>query len=232
MNGWGRYAIGLTLLLALGLAGCSPGARMSDPVSPAAIGGEIELPLPPATPPAGSEGPDTLSTSSHVGRHGSSGPSNDRPATVAFPITGAVEIDGAVIGPKGGTVKAGNFELDIPEGALESPVAITVSDLSGVTGRVECELLPHGLQFNTPVELAVKLPEGVKVEFLTLFWVVNEGLPTEIWAPMPTRVESGGGRIVAELTHFSRYAPGQTDGKAGWQKLPGRGAQNIGHAGE
>lgn len=232
MNVWGRCVIGLTLLVALGLAGCSPGARVADPLAQAALGGGSGLPPAVAPTPAGSDSLATASKNGGSGRHGSSGPSNDRPTTVAFPITNTVETDHAVIGPKGGTVKAGNFELEIPEGALEGPVSITVTDLSGMTGRVECELLPHGLQFKTPVELAVKLPEEVKVEFLTLFWVVNEGLPTEIWAPMPTRVESRGGRIVAELTHFSRYAPGQADGKAGWQKLPGRGAQNIGHAGE
>ena len=221
-TGVSRAALGLALCLALDLVGCGQAGRVADPT-----------PALPESDVAGSAAPaaGSLGVSNHGSQHKPDDSKDRLPDPVPTLVTNTIEADSALIDTKGGKIKAGLFEIAIPEGALDTPVMISVSDLSGMTGRIECELLPHGLHFNVPVELTVKLPDSVNPDQLTLFWIMNEGSLFEIWAPMPTRVESGGGKIIAELTHFSRYAPGSGEGKAGWGKLPARGADRISHMG-
>lgn len=219
-----RAAFGLGLCLALGLIGCGQADRVTDPASALSEPGAAN----PRVPASLSHG----SSSGGTGRRNPDGSRNRTPDAVPTLITNTIEAASELIGTKGGKIKAGFFEIEIPEGALDAPVLISVSDLSGMTGRIECELLPHGLHFNVPVDLTVKLPDNVKADQVTLFWIVNAGSLTEIWAPMPTRLASGGGEIIASLTHFSRYAPGSGEGKAGWGKSPSRGADKISHAGD
>lgn len=67
----------------------------------------------------------------------------------------------------GGTLATGGFALDIPAGALDDDVEITLTPISGrrlaeidpvfIAGVT---LEPHGLEFSKPVELRVPLPEA------------------------------------------------------------------------
>lgn len=56
----------------------------------------------------------------------------------------------AVIGPEGGTLSlpGSDFTMNIPEGALADPTAITVVSKSGP--HVAYDMLPHGLRFLKP----------------------------------------------------------------------------------
>ena len=213
-------SIALAAFLAAVFVGCGSDGRIAGPGD---TGSDLSATAPTLQ--------GSLSSGSSPGKSTSSNSGKKLPTAVPNPITNTVEGDSAWIDAKGGKIKAGLFELDIPHGAVHEAVRISVIDYSGSTGQIECELLPHGLHFDVPVQLTVKLPDGVKPELLALYWIVNEGLPMEIWSPMPTRAVSGGGKIVADLEHFSRYAPGTLDGKAGWRELPGRGDRDIIHSG-
>lgn len=126
-------------------------------------------------------------------------------------------------------IKAGLFEIEIPAGAVAEPVQITVRDVSGPTGRIECELLPHGLQFLLPVTLTVEIPEGYDPLHFVMFYVQAPGTLEEAWFPLATRLSGNGQSIEATLTHFSSYAPGSLDGKAGWSPI--RRGQKIDQGG-
>lgn len=123
-------------------------------------------------------------------------------------------------------IKAGAFELEIPAGSLAAPVVITVRDVSVTAGRIQCELLPHGLQFLKPVRLTVQIPEDYDPFQFLVFYIQPEGLGPESWLPLETRVAKNGKSIEAWLDHFSSYAPGSFEGKAGWRQIR-RGLRSI-----
>jgi hypothetical protein len=103
------------------------------------------------------------------------------------------------IGPAGGVIVAGPARLDVPAGALDEAVLITVTGIDADT--VHCKLEPHGLTFNVPVTLT--LDRHSRLEN-TIFWY-NEAY--SVWQDV-------GGTVVGEtvrtqLPHFSFYRVGQ-----------------------
>jgi hypothetical protein len=107
---------------------------------------------------------------------------------------------------KGGSVKFSRYELKIPAGALAQDTYITVRDPGN--GYLMCDLGPEGLHFRTPITLEVDLKgTGVTGSEWSIFW----------WNPASNLWEDqhgvcSGEKVVAQLSHFSLYAPG----KAGW----------------
>lgn len=132
---------------------------------------------------------------------------------VAAPSTGnVVSTTRQVSALLGGTLNAGRHTLVIPPGALNKDTIITLRDVTGDRGRVECEALPEGLKFRIPATLFtrfsdLKLPQGY-----TMYWVVDEGTNSEEWIPVGGEISAGNIGISALLYHFSNYAPGKT----GW----------------
>ena len=110
------------------------------------------------------------------------------------------------VGSEGGTVRVGSdamvAELEIPPGALESSVAISMSEVKNAT--VEgYEILgsrydfgPEGLEFAKPVR--VRLPATNSPVGAAIFWTRKDGPGFE---RLPTMIEEG--YAIAEVSHFS-----------------------------
>jgi hypothetical protein len=132
---------------------------------------------------------------------------------VEAPITGQViERQKRISALLGGTITAGRHTLVFPPGALRRDTVITLRDLTGVKGRVECEALPHGIQFRLPVLLTTRFSDLALVRAHTMYWIVDEDTPDEEWVPVGGVVSIGNLGLSVNLSHFSKYAPG----KAGW----------------
>lgn len=66
-----------------------------------------------------------------------------------------VKETGAVIGPKGGKLKIGRYELDVPRRALADTVTITMRTLPDSVSGVE--FAPHGLRFAAGADVRLRL---------------------------------------------------------------------------
>ncbi len=118
-------------------------------------------------------------------------------------------IDTLTIGPAGGTVLHARHRLVIPAGALNAPVHVTFSTVFSDT--MIFEFAPDGTQFNKPVTLVFNYnhacTQGVDVSKLG---VVVWNPATQIWEPVPSKVDSVLEEVSGDVTgftpHFSRYA--------------------------
>src|SRR4051794_5230068 len=83
------------------------------------------------------------------------------------PVTDATKSAGAVLGPDGGSIRAGPVTLTVPAGALLDAQRITVTPLTAVGGSplgqllAGAELEPQGLHFVKPAHLTLTLPADV-----------------------------------------------------------------------
>lgn len=112
----------------------------------------------------------------------------------------------ALIGPKGGDIKAGRHEFKVPEGALSGPTLITMESLADTIHSVRFS--PAGLTFNAGHLPELKMdyggcenpPKGRswRIVYITDVLDILEVLP-KILNPL-------GGGAGAQLSHFSRYA--------------------------
>ncbi|MBU1701841.1 MAG: hypothetical protein KJ970_03180 [Candidatus Eisenbacteria bacterium] len=108
---------------------------------------------------------------------------------------------------KGGEVKYDRYKVKFPKYALDEDTYITVRDPG--SDYLICELEPHGIVFNVPVELEMDFKDLDYIPFTdwTIWWF-NDG--AGCW-------ENQGGTFAGEklnvdLNHFSKYAAG----RAGW----------------
>ncbi|RMD91649.1 MAG: hypothetical protein D6814_17965, partial [Calditrichaeota bacterium] len=123
----------------------------------------------------------------------------------------------ATIGPEGGTVTdtTGRVTLDIPAGALTNATEITIRSAEDTLGNpwlfkgTVIELLPDGLEFNTPATLtlhydSLAVPPGTQAKEFAIFTLDTLG-----WQPLEEEaVVTEPGRISATIAHFSRKAAG------------------------
>lgn len=216
----GKISLRLGALLLLGqlvLSGCGANGLPTTATPDAAPGGELMVQA------------TTLGTSSGPVSSGEKQAEEIR--TIPAPSSAVVLESAALVLPGQATkIACGAFSLELPLGALSLPLTLTLRDVSGPNGRLQCELLPHGIQFLIPVKLTVTIPEGYDPTRFLVFYVQNEGSPEESWLPQVTRVGEDGRSIVAWLNHFSTYAPGSLDGKAGWGQI--RRGQKIDQIGK
>lgn len=131
---------------------------------------------------------------------------------VIAPRTGLVISQTALVSAGlGGIITAGRHTLVISPGALKKDTEITVVDVTGAVGYVECELYPEGLRFKEDVTLVSVTSDLRSPADLTTYWIykVNEKkLARDLGG-----VESiGGVGVLVHLEHFSTYRIG----KAGW----------------
>lgn len=70
----------------------------------------------------------------------------------------------------------------------------------------------EGLQFRLPAVLVTRHSDVTLPAGHAIYWIVDEGSPTERWVFVGGQVTVGNLGISTTLQHFSRYAPG----KAGW----------------
>ncbi len=108
---------------------------------------------------------------------------------------------------EGGKVECGRFTVKIPAGALDSDTEITIRIPSGP--YLICELEPHGIQFDVPVELTMNV-EGLNTypyTDWTIFWFDDAH---SIWVDQNAEFKKN--KLKAQLNHFSAYG----GGRAGW----------------
>ena len=132
---------------------------------------------------------------------------------VSAPVTGkVVEKRVRISALLGGTISAGRHTLVIPPLALSRDTWITLRDVTGVMGRVECEALPEGLQFKLPATLITRFSDLELPHGHAIYWIVREGTADEQWVCVGGQLTVANLGISTPLFHFSSYAPG----KAGW----------------
>lgn len=135
-------------------------------------------------------------------------------------VTGCDEGEGTTIDERGGFIVSddGRFSIEIPEGALDHEVDITIEE-------VECmqpnsigpcyEVGPIGLPLLFPAEVVYELDEemmeGVFAEELE---VLIEG--EDDWRPLPDRrVDMGNEIVTASAVYLSSYAVVANRGRGG-----------------
>jgi hypothetical protein len=107
----------------------------------------------------------------------------------------------ATIGFLGGTIQVGPHTLDVPVGALLSPVTITATAPSDSVHRIQFE--PEGLVFRKPAALTmdyancdVAASAAAQIAYTDDALVILEYLPSQ----------DRGKKVVGQLDHFSNYA--------------------------
>jgi hypothetical protein len=115
----------------------------------------------------------------------------------------AYDADVAIIGPNGGTLRAGPHELVIPKGALDHEVLITAE--APTTSLVNVQFGPEGLQFLEPAQLTLSYKGCVRptsAEFLIAYL----GQGNRILELLNSTDQKVDDKVEAGIDHFSRYA--------------------------
>jgi hypothetical protein len=111
---------------------------------------------------------------------------------------------------EGGTVTAGRYIITIPAGALKADTRITlrVMEEDGVVG---CELLPHGIEFLTAVQLTMDL---TGTSFTAVEPVSIYGYDTRAgeWVDVGATLDSTTLQLWTRPSRFSCYRAGRIPG--------------------
>lgn len=129
----------------------------------------------------------------------------------AYELADCSEVVREVIGSDGGSIEAdgGNVVLDIPEGALEEDVELTVAPAEtselpeGAIEGTAFDFGPDGQEFAEPVTITVHYDETQVTDEENLSIHL---LRDDIWEKIPSIVNTAENVITAEVTHFSVYA--------------------------
>lgn len=134
--------------------------------------------------------------------------------TIPAPVTGvSVSRTVRVTAARGGFVTAGRHTVYFAAGALSRDTDITVVDMTGQVGHVECELLPEGIQFNADVWLFSSTYDLTPALDWHVYWMTTDGAGKKVGVDQGGELDQFGSfGILAHLQHFSKYRPG----KAGW----------------
>lgn len=116
-----------------------------------------------------------------------------------------------MIGPRGGSLSLGEFEIVVPPGAVEAPTAFSIYLpllVPGAADLVMAEFGPHGRTFRVPV--TIRAPHrGTTAETdvgsRILWWTGSS------WMPYPTRLLEDG-RLETTTTHFSEWGTEESRG--------------------
>lgn len=120
-----------------------------------------------------------------------------------------------LIGPAGGRVRAGDYEVIVPEGAVEkwSVFHIKLPNGGGRGGRVYAEFT-SSRPFTKPVTIILPQDITTASDQSTILWWNDEALQ---WDAMPTTPTSDG-RLQTSTPHFSIYGVAKS---RGWIQLGG-----------
>jgi hypothetical protein len=106
------------------------------------------------------------------------------------------------IGPKGGTIKVGSHQLQIPRGALSRSTTITAEQVRGTTNSVRFS--PEGLHFDKPAQLTMNYDNCALVLLQKKIVYTNEKLKIlEVLGSLDLFKKK---TVSAPIDHFSRYA--------------------------
>jgi hypothetical protein len=184
-----RFEAGLVLacLAFLGAAGCSE----RNPTAPAAVIAPGLTPLANREDRPRSEVPDLDDVARFVGR---------------IKATSHVS---AQIGPEGGTVRNGDFQIIVPAGAVSRSTLFMIRIPNDQPGKhhAVAEMLPHNVTFAVPVTVILPIEDtqsagtGAHVMWWNSYeWVKLETTPT------------ADGRIQAQTRHLSYWATQKCSG--------------------
>jgi fibronectin type 3 domain-containing protein len=121
------------------------------------------------------------------------------------------------IGTAGGSVTSDdkNITVQVPEGALSSKTAITITPTPsnsnvppGSIGAV-FDLSPDGTTFNKPITISIKydpnlLPESITEDSLTLAYI-STFVSGSTWTEIPTTIDKVNKLLIGQTMHFSIY---------------------------
>lgn len=113
------------------------------------------------------------------------------------------------IGPDGGMIRGGGVELQVPRGALNAPVAITMVVPAGT--YVEAQFFPHGLVFKEPATLRFDT-KGTSATGMSGGSFAGAYYTLPILRGLISPAETFSASVVGDavefrIRHFSRYAP-------------------------
>jgi len=152
---------------------------------------------------------------------GEGGDGNGDPSAGALPVGGetpsassglSVALTGEVLEvsqlvPRmGGTLTVGRFSFRILPNSLSQPTMVTLRDLSGVSGRVECEVLPADLAISKNAHVTSFFSDLMPAGGCAIFEVQNSGTPSEAWTSLGGTLSGGG--LKANVNHAGHFAPG------------------------
>jgi hypothetical protein len=132
-------------------------------------------------------------------------------------ITGLITRTLQLIGFIGGSLTNGRWTVQVPPNAVSGNGTVSIGVASLTSDNCQLGILPLSLNhFSTPVTLTVDC-RSVPAQDLagyTIFWYDPS---TGHWVPVAgSQVDLVHKTVHAPLSHFSRYAVGPADGKAGW----------------
>ncbi|TPW17982.1 MAG: hypothetical protein FD129_160 [bacterium] len=122
------------------------------------------------------------------------------------PVTGDVVETSALVGTHGATLTAGRFTYYILPNSLGQPTMVTLRDLTGVNGRVECEILPANLLQSKNAHLTAYFSDLMPTAGCDMFEVRNSGSPSETWI-FKGGSQAGGG-IKLNVKYAGHFSPG------------------------
>ncbi len=108
------------------------------------------------------------------------------------------------IGVDGGRISVGPHKLDIPQGALTRPTAITMTVLTGL-GANGVEFAPEGLQFTTPATLSMSYANCSLHGNHRLKRIAYTDDDLNIITYLVSSDNLHDKRVTGKVNHFSRY---------------------------
>jgi hypothetical protein len=112
------------------------------------------------------------------------------------------EKETATIGPKGGKIKVGTHELEIPKGALDHKVRITAEQVPGRANSLRFS--PEGLHFDKPAQLTMSYDNCALVLLQKKIVYTDEDLKIrDVLNSLDLFKKK---EVSAPIDHFSRYA--------------------------
>ena len=192
MKGWARSGA-LALLASIAVMSCTDAPT-------------TEAPLAPSFGVSASPGKSGVATSNAPGQQKKNAQAEPDTSVLARLKPGRArpaEVANAVIGPEGGSVRLGDFEIVVPAGAVDKTTVFRIKTPADPNGAEYsyAEFDPSGT-FLLPVTIRLPLdntqPEPGDEEASVVWWTGTE------WVPLPSR-RTDDGRIEAETSHFSVY---------------------------
>jgi len=200
----------LLVLVGLAVSGVGCGQMATSPLTQTAVMTSQTESAPLTVAPAdGSSSPATPSTSS--------GPALMTSQSLIGIVDALLVRTLTLVGSLGGTLTNGRWTVAIPPNAISGTATVTVGVTSLTSSACQLDILPLSQNhFAVPVTLTVdcRAVSADQLAGYTIFWydpVANKWVPVQ-----GAQVNLVNKTVSAPLAHFSRYAVGPADGKAGW----------------
>jgi hypothetical protein len=122
-----------------------------------------------------------------------------------------------VVGSLGGSLSNGRWTVNVPAGAFDGTATVRLGVQSLLSPTCQLEISPADKNhFTVPVQLTASCP-GVSSDVLRNYVILWYNPDTAAWTPVAgSTVDLVNHTVSAPLQHFSNYAVGPADGKAGW----------------